>query len=122
MHLLSLENIDQFHLFLERLEQLVPLPLELTVLLHHPVQVLSYLVIFAGFRDLRITQLQLVLLDLFKCPVQLSFSATLNNASFPLVALTGVHFFELVTKILLQLGNARLLLIDCVLLLADERL
>jgi len=51
VHLLSLENIDQFHLFLERCEQFVPMTIRVDIHVHGPVKELLRKVFFGETRN-----------------------------------------------------------------------
>lgn len=63
VHFLPLEDVDELHLLFKRLQQLVPLPLQLLILFTHAVQVASDLVILGGLFNLCLSKLKLKLFN-----------------------------------------------------------
>jgi len=71
MHFLPFQDVDQLHLFLERLQQLSPLPFNFLVFLLQPVKVSPYLFVLTGLFKPGFSKLQLQFFNLLKSAVQL---------------------------------------------------
>ena len=112
MHLLALEHVNQLHLLLERLEQLVPLPLQLSVLVDQPVLISSHSLCSACFVHFSLAEGQLQLLYFFHGSVQLGILVALLLVLAALVPLLDINLFICVSKcafvvlnLLVLLGN-----------------
>lgn len=93
MHLLPLEHIDEFHLLFEGLQQLVPLPFELSVLVSQSVLVPAGALAAPGFVHFRLPQGEFELLNFFQSAVQLRIFISLLLGLLSFLALLDINLF-----------------------------
>ena len=114
MHLLALEHVNQLHLLLERLKQLVPLPLQLSVLVDQPVLISSHSFISASFVHFRLAEGQLQLFYFFHGSVQLGILVALLLVLSALVSLLNVNLFICLGKCAFVVLNLLVLLCNLI--------
>ena len=112
MHLLALEHVNQLHLLLERLEQLVPLPLQLSVLVDQPVLISSHSLCSACFVHFSLAEGQLQLLYFFHGSVQLGIFVALFLVLAALIPLLDIN-------ISICIGKCAFVVFDLLRLLSD---
>ena len=112
MHLLSLKDVNQLHLLLEGLEELISLPFKLAILINESILVSPDAFTPPTFIHFRLAQGQLKLLNFFLSPVQLGVLISRVSLLISLISF-------LMIDLLVGVGESAIVVLDLFILLGD---